>query len=101
VLTSAGDADRIARLVFANTSTIGVRITSVRRLTLLRDEAELETPWGPVRAKRIERPGAVEITPEADACAELAAQAGVSVRDVMAAARAAAIAGITADRGNG
>jgi len=90
VIVRVGEAAGVADVIFRNCSTIGVRVLAARRFVLPRCATKIETPWGPLRAKRIERPGGPEIVPEADACAELARRRGVPLRDVMAAARAAA-----------
>lgn len=79
-----------AALVLRHSGSIGVRHWPAQRFVLERGAAELATPWGPVQGKRIVRPGgAVEITPEYESCRELAARAGVPLRDVMLAARRA------------
>ncbi|OGV64323.1 MAG: TIGR00299 family protein [Lentisphaerae bacterium RIFOXYB12_FULL_65_16] len=83
VTARAGDAARLAGLLFTHTSTIGVRVLPVRRYTLPRSTAEVETPWGKVKAKRIERPDGTELAPEFDSCRTLAASAGVPVRQVL------------------
>ncbi|NOY81733.1 MAG: nickel pincer cofactor biosynthesis protein LarC [Kiritimatiellaeota bacterium] len=87
VISRPGDSPRLADLVFRESSTIGIRVTRASRYVLPRSETTVETPWGPVRAKRLERPHGVEIAPEFEAARDLARTAGVPVRDVMHAVR--------------
>ncbi len=87
VLARPEDTTRLADIVFSHSSTIGVRVSAARRLVLARSRVDVQTPWGPVAAKRIERPNGVEIAPEFESCREAAENAGVSIRQVMQAAR--------------
>lgn len=87
VLTKAGDVQRIANLILGSSSTIGVRVGNARRFTLPRHPVQVDTPWGPVKAKEITRPSGIEIVPEYEACRELAESAGVELRRVMQAVR--------------
>jgi len=87
VLSRCGRAPALADIIFRESSTIGIRLSTVRRLLLPRTAITVNTAWGPVRAKRIERPGGVEIVPEADSAREAAQAAGIPLRRVMDAAR--------------
>jgi hypothetical protein len=78
---------RFAELILQHSSSIGVRSYPVQRRVLPRTPAILATPWGEVRAKRVERPHGVEWTPEFDSCRELAQRVGVPVREILQAAR--------------
>jgi len=89
-LVEPSDSGRIAGVVLAGTSSFGVRISGARRLKLARDFVEVETRFGPVRAKRGMIGGrVVKVVPELDACAALAESAGVPVAEVYLAAQAA------------
>jgi uncharacterized protein (TIGR00299 family) protein len=73
----------LARQVLAETSTLGVRVSLVRRMILEREIVAVDTPWGPVNAKRVERPGGrVEVVPEFEACRQVAEREGVPLRQV-------------------
>ena len=79
-------ADReaeFATLMIRHTTTIGVRCRTVRRYTLSREEATLETRFGPVRAKRSHGFGVERVKPEFDDLAEIARREGVAVSDVL------------------
>lgn len=86
-IARAGDASPLADLILRQSSTIGVRVTTARRFVLPRAPAVVETPWGEVQAKRIERPHGVEYAPEYESCRKLSARTGVPLREIMSAAR--------------
>jgi uncharacterized protein (TIGR00299 family) protein len=76
VLAEAALRDRIAGILFAETSTIGVRFHPVGRLKLDRRVIEVETRFGTIRVKVSgERDaGALSLAPEYDDCREAAAR---------------------------
>ena len=89
VLARPADAPALARLVLEHTSALGVRMSTMERLIARRDSRVVETPWGEVRVK-LKLLGSHQIVaPEYEDCARLARQAGVPLRDIYAAARAA------------
>jgi pyridinium-3,5-bisthiocarboxylic acid mononucleotide nickel chelatase len=90
VLVQATDRERIAAVLFAETSTIGLRFHSVSRLKLAREIIEVETRWGRVRAKVSRGGEAVTITPEYDDCKRVARERRVALRTVLEETRAAA-----------
>ena len=91
VLCRPADALRLRDLLFAQTTTLGIREYPVTRYALPRTIQTVETPYGAVRVK-IGRPptSAPKIAPEHDDCAARAAEHGVSVREVWLAAVQAA-----------
>ncbi len=92
VLCAPDDRDRLAAIVFAETSTIGLRWSSARRVVLPREERRVETPWGQVRVKVARAPdGTVNLAPEYDDCRALALAAGVPLKVIHRAALAAAV----------
>jgi uncharacterized protein (DUF111 family) len=64
-----------------------VRRTTAARAKLRRETATVQTPWGPVRAKRGWRDGLEVLTPEYEDCARVAREHNVPLRDVYAAVR--------------
>lgn len=94
VLAPAERAQRLRRIVFAETSAIGLRETTVRKHALERMEVEIAVPGGSVRAKvALDAGRIVHATPEFDDVAALAAQCGRPVRDVLEDAVAATVSG--------
>ena len=71
-----------ARLMLKHTTTIGVRCQSVRRYTLQREAVTLDTPYGPVRAKRSHGFGVDRVKPEFDDLAQIAEREGIPVGEI-------------------
>jgi pyridinium-3,5-bisthiocarboxylic acid mononucleotide nickel chelatase len=89
VLGRPGDLQALAEALLLHTSALGVRYRELERLVAERAEATAETPWGPVRLK-IKQVGQRRLAaPEYEDCARLARAAGVPLRAVYDAARAA------------
>jgi len=91
VLAEPPARERIAAVLFAETSTIGLRYHPVARLKLTREIKEVETRWGRVRVK-VSRGGGdtVTLSPEYDDCKRLAREHQVALRLVLEQAQAAA-----------
>jgi uncharacterized protein (DUF111 family) len=90
VLGRAADRERLTAIILGETTTIGVRWFPVRRTVLPRSSETVTTRYGPVRVKRVVLPdGRIRRAPEFEDCRERAQEAGVSVQEVMEAARAA------------
>jgi uncharacterized protein (TIGR00299 family) protein len=90
-LVRAPESDAIAATLLRETSSIGVRATEVSRVERPRQLVEVVTPFGRVPVKISGGPyGPPVVKPEFDACARAAEQAGVGVREVIAAALDAA-----------
>ena len=86
VIASPDDVERLERIVFSETSTIGIRKQRMERTVLARAIETVETPYGPARVKRVELPdGAVRVTPEYEDAAAIAREHGIPVADAMAA----------------
>ena len=91
VLAAPGDRERLATIVFAETTTIGLRWLVERRMVLAREERSVETPWGAVRVKIARAPdGTVNVAPEFEDCRRIAIERGVALKVVHQAALAAA-----------
>jgi uncharacterized protein (TIGR00299 family) protein len=101
VIAEAARRDTIAEIIFAETSTIGLRFHAVGRLKLHREIHEVETRWGKVRVKTSGAHGRepTTISPEYDDCRRIAAEHNVALRVVMEEARDAARAGASAHSG--
>ena len=74
-------------VLFRDSTTIGIRYEQMSRTCLERAVETVATPYGPVRFKVARRDGEeMNASPEFDDCARLAAEHGVSVKAVQAAA---------------
>jgi hypothetical protein len=89
VLCRPRDAATLRALVFAETTTLGIRSQPVTRHALPRTFAQVETPYGMVQVK-VSRWGENEkAAPEYEDCRRAAQSAGVPLRQVYEAALAA------------
>jgi len=87
VLAPAVLRNDVEMILFTETTTIGIRRTSVERTVLDRREEAAATPWGPVRVKISSFNGtACSVTPELDDCRRLAAENRVPLKTVLKAA---------------
>lgn len=77
------------RIIFAETTTFGVRRHSVTRAKLRRRHESVDTPFGSVRMKVGERSGIVTASPEFEDCKAAALRHNVPLREVIAAANTA------------
>jgi uncharacterized protein (TIGR00299 family) protein len=94
VLTLLVEEDKLAPAIdvlFAETTTIGVRMHEVRRETLGRDQITVETPFGPIQVKIARRAGRVmNAAPEYRDCVRVAREKKVPLKEVYRAAMDAA-----------
>jgi pyridinium-3,5-bisthiocarboxylic acid mononucleotide nickel chelatase len=92
VLADAGLRERLAVIVFAETSTIGIRFHPVSRLKLPRTVTTVETRFGPIRVKTSgPETHPLTVAPEYDDCHYAALDHNVALRTVMDQARLAAL----------
>lgn len=81
VVAAPDRAEHLAAIVFAETSTLGLRIYQAERRVLARTITEVETPYGKIRIKHAENGIA---TPEFDDCRRAALEHNVPLRTVIA-----------------
>ena len=75
--------ETLIRTILTETTTLGVRYYPVERRLLARETVTLETIYGPVAAKRVKTPdGSFRITPEYEACREIAQKKNIPIRTV-------------------
>jgi uncharacterized protein (TIGR00299 family) protein len=80
VITSPELTEQLAAVLFAETSTLGLRILQAERRVLARQIAEVETSFGKVRIKYNEHGS---FAPEYEDCRQAAAAKGVPLRAVI------------------
>ena len=91
VLGRPADKDALARILFAESTTIGVRCNEWDRLVLRREGRRVETPYGRIRVKLVYGPeGEIDISPEYDDCKRAAKRSAVALREVVRVAELAA-----------
>jgi len=90
LVTVIGRPDRRSQLtdiLFRTSTTIGVRYEEMSRACLDRSIESIDTPYGPVRFKVARRDGEeLNASPEFDDCARIAAEHGVAIKRIQAAA---------------
>jgi uncharacterized protein (TIGR00299 family) protein len=86
VIAKPEDREALAQLMFAETSTLGLRIYSAERRVKERHTLEVETPHGKVRIK-IAQDGSY--APEYEDCRKLARESGVPLKQILAEANLA------------
>ncbi len=92
VLCHPRQAEQLSSIIFAETTTLGIRQRTMERRCLERHTVEVDTPHGQVRVKVARRGGqVVNLSPEYEDCRRLARETGKPLKEVYAAAQAAAM----------
>ena len=86
VIAKPEDQERLASIIFAETSTLGLRVYSAERRVETRQIISVETTFGPIRIKVS---GHGSFAPEYDDCREIALRTGTPLPQVLAAAQQA------------
>jgi hypothetical protein len=83
VLISSDKLDEMLSIIFAETTSLGIRLQHLERRKLPRELLTVETPFGSVRVK-VSRVGEEirNISPEYEDCKEIAATQGIPLRKV-------------------
>ena len=83
VICDPEQRERMVKLLFRHTSTIGVRETPTKRYVLERSTGRVRTPLGDIRYKRSAGYGVERLKYEYDDLARLADERGVGLQDVL------------------
>ena len=84
VLCRPEDVPRLTRLIFAETTTLGLRQRDEKRRALARAWVTVATQWGDVRVKVASMDGEVtNYAPEYEDCRRIAAERHVPLKSVM------------------
>jgi uncharacterized protein (TIGR00299 family) protein len=86
VIARPEDRETLARVIFEETSTLGLRIYSAERRVKERHSVEIATPHGTVRMKIAENGS---FAPEYDDCRDLARKTGLPLKQILAEANLA------------
>lgn len=85
VLAPAETAESLSRIIFQETTTIGIRRHTVDRTTLAREFVTVETEYGTVKIKVSKLDGkVVNVAPEYEDCARIARETGVPLKQIQA-----------------
>ncbi|MBR0282756.1 MAG: nickel pincer cofactor biosynthesis protein LarC [Oscillibacter sp.] len=88
VLCTEADRTALERLIFTNTTTIGIRRSTVRRTTLARRSGKVKTSLGEIDVKVYHAPDGNRVTPEYESVAAICRSSGKSWQTVMKVLRA-------------
>ena len=77
------DKDKMLRLIFRHTTTLGIREYSSRRYTLRKDQTEVQTKYGAIRFKTSRGFGVEKSKPEYEDLAKIARERNISLQDVL------------------
>jgi uncharacterized protein (TIGR00299 family) protein len=84
---AVADVDRMAELIFCETTTIGIRYVLAQRKTLHREFMQVQTEFGAVTMKISYLEGRpVNFVPEFEDCRRLAMEKGIALKEVQSAA---------------
>ncbi|MGE4488946.1 MAG: nickel pincer cofactor biosynthesis protein LarC [Kiritimatiellales bacterium] len=88
VLASAELQSEVEKIIFTETTTIGIRRFPVERTALDRTEKTVETLWGTIRVKISSYNGKVcSVTPEVEDCRKLAAVHQIPLKEILTVSR--------------
>lgn len=82
VLCKTEDTEEISDIIFMETSTIGIRVQELDRITLNREIRTVKTELGEVRVKLVNVSGLERVQPEYQDCAKLAERNNLSLNEV-------------------
>lgn len=82
VICRTEDAEKLADILFMETSTIGIRIQELERVTLKREIRTVQTELGEVRVKQVIVRGLERVQPEYEDCKKLAEENNLSLNEV-------------------
>jgi len=75
--------DGLMEILFQESTTLGIRFRYSERRVLERSDAEIESPWGKMRVKKVLGPdGSFRLLPEYEACRRIAEEKGLPVREI-------------------
>ena len=75
--------DQLMDLLFSESTTLGVRFHYTQRRVLERSSAEVDSPWGTMKVKKVFRPdGSSQLLPEFEECRRIAKEKGIPLRDI-------------------
>ena len=83
VMAKPRQKDQLLDILFSESTTLGVRFHSTQRRILERSSAEIDSPWGRMKVKRVFRPdGSSTLLSEFEECRRIAKEKGIPLREV-------------------
>lgn len=75
--------DACIKLIFKETSAIGMRVSRQERVIMDREAVTVDTPYGPVAGKKMTYEDIEKTTVEYDSARELALKTGVPIKEIL------------------
>ncbi len=91
IITSAERAMKLKNTLLSETTSIGLRYRTEKRMTLARRIGTVPSKWGALQVKLVDSPTGACIYPEYESCKKIAQEHGVPIKEVYRLAGAAAI----------
>jgi pyridinium-3,5-bisthiocarboxylic acid mononucleotide nickel chelatase len=83
VIARPQDKDKLLDIMFAESTTLGIRFSYSQRQILEREQTEIESPWGKLRVKKVTgRDGSAILYPEYEACRKIAGERNLSLKEI-------------------
>lgn len=82
VLAKPGEEEKLERLIFRHTTTIGIRRRTETRSVLRRETVTVPTPYGALTAKKVVVEGRARFYPEYESAVQTAQQSGKSLWEI-------------------
>ena len=84
VLSTDAQRERLAQVILQESTTLGVRMHQVERITLPREEREVKTQYGPIKIKvAFDRDGKIiNLMPEYESCRQAAEKNKVPLKEI-------------------
>jgi pyridinium-3,5-bisthiocarboxylic acid mononucleotide nickel chelatase len=75
--------EALIEILFKESTTLGVRFGYTQRQVLERAQAEIDSPWGKIKVKKIiGRDGSAHLQPEYQSCREIALQHNIALKEI-------------------
>lgn len=82
VIARPDEAEKLCRIIFDETTTLGVRLKNEVRRVAARSACIIDSPWGEMKVKVVERGQELMLVPEFEECKKIARQHGIPLRKV-------------------
>ena len=82
VICDVDSIEAVQQVIFAQTSTIGIRLFETKRVCMERNIIEINTPFGAVRMKEAVLGDIKKFSPEYEDCKKIADEQNIPIQDV-------------------
>lgn len=82
VMIEKGDFEEVKKIIFEETSTLGIRVEDSRRIAVDRDISKIETEWGTAKVKVSSSDEKDLIAPEYESCRKIAEKENIPLQKV-------------------